>query len=56
MQAILIGIIERFEFAPPPEGIEIMRVPAGSMIPVIKGRAHEGTQLPLRITPLEVAQ
>jgi hypothetical protein len=51
MQAVLVGIIERFEFAPPPEGVEILRVPAGSMIPVIKGREREGTQLPLHITP-----
>ena len=52
MQAILIGIIEHFEFAPPPEGVEIMRVPAGSMIPMIRGQEGEGTQLPLRIRPL----
>ena len=52
LQATLVGLIERFDFSPPP-GIEIQGAPAGSMIPVIRGRASEGTQLPLVITPLE---
>jgi len=52
LQSTLSGLIEHFEFSPPP-GIEIQGAPAGSMIPVIRGRALEGTQLPLVITPLE---
>ncbi|KIM36515.1 hypothetical protein M413DRAFT_449068 [Hebeloma cylindrosporum] len=52
LQATLVGLIERFEFSPPP-GIEIQGAPAGNLIPVIRGRALEGRQLPLVITPLE---
>ncbi|KAF8900292.1 cytochrome P450 [Gymnopilus junonius] len=51
LQATLVGLIQHFEFSPPP-GIDIQGAPAGSMIPVIRGRAKEGTQLPLRISVL----
>ncbi|KAF8959165.1 cytochrome P450 [Flammula alnicola] len=52
LQATLVGLMEQFEFSPPP-GIEIQGAPAGSMIPVIRGRAREGTQLPLCISALD---
>ncbi|KAF5315025.1 hypothetical protein D9619_007490 [Psilocybe cf. subviscida] len=52
LQATLVGLIEHFQFAPV-QGIEIQGAPAGSMIPVIKGRETEGTQLPLCVTVIE---
>ncbi|KJA15630.1 hypothetical protein HYPSUDRAFT_194030 [Hypholoma sublateritium FD-334 SS-4] len=51
LQTTLVGLLEQFEFSPPP-GIEIQGAPAGSMIPVIRGRAREGTQLPLCLSVL----
>lgn len=52
MQAILVELIDSFVFAPPDKDIEIERKPAGIMIPMVKGRMHEGTQMPLRVSPV----
>ena len=54
LQSTLVGLIQHFEFSPVP-GIDIQGAPAGSMIPVIRGRAKEGTQLPLHISVLPSA-
>jgi hypothetical protein len=34
LQAILIELIENFEFSPPPGDIEIIRAPVGGMAPM----------------------
>ena len=51
MQAILVALIEEFEFSLPPTGkdedIEILRTPVGIMSPTIKGRPNDGVQMPL---------
>lgn len=52
LQAILVEMIENFEFSLP-KGVEILRLPAGIMIPMVKGRMHEGTQMPLNLTLVE---
>lgn len=50
MQAILTELIETFEFAKPKQGLDIMRVPAGIMVPMIRGKMHEGVQMPLQVS------
>lgn len=50
MQAILVELIETFEFSLPGDDIEIQRVSAGIMVPMVRGRMHEGTQMPLRVS------
>lgn len=34
MQAILVELVENFEFSPPPTNIEIIRAPSGVMTPM----------------------
>lgn len=46
---ILMELVEKFEFRLV-EGVDIMRVPAGAMIPMVRGRMHEGSQMPLHIS------
>lgn len=50
MQAILVDLIETFEFSLPADATEIQRVNAGLMVPMVRGRMFEGTQMPLRIS------
>ncbi|KIJ27600.1 hypothetical protein M422DRAFT_271203 [Sphaerobolus stellatus SS14] len=52
MQAILIEMLESFEFSPPPGDIEIILGPAGLMTPMIKGAKPRKSELPLTMTPL----
>ncbi|KAH7920396.1 cytochrome P450 [Leucogyrophana mollusca] len=51
MQAVLVELIERFDFQFP-EGVEIIRLNAGIMIPMVKGKMQEGAQVPLRVSLL----
>ncbi|KAE9410978.1 cytochrome P450 [Gymnopus androsaceus JB14] len=54
LQAILFGLLENFEFSPPPGGLnDIQRVPAGLMIPMKKNNWQEGVQMPLYIKARE---
>ncbi|KIP03776.1 hypothetical protein PHLGIDRAFT_31651 [Phlebiopsis gigantea 11061_1 CR5-6] len=50
MQAIVADLVENFKFSLPDEKPEIIRVPAGVMGPMVRGREHEGMLLPLRVT------
>jgi len=52
MQAILIELIENFEFSPPPGNVEIIRGPTGIMSPMVKGSTAGRTELPLTIKPV----
>lgn len=52
MQAIAVDLVENFQFSIPKEKPEIIRVPAGIMIPMVKEKMHEGTQMPLHVTAL----
>ena len=54
MQAILITLVENFEFSLPPEehNIEIVRKPLGVMSPMVKGRLDEGILMPLVVKAL----
>ncbi|KAF9034356.1 cytochrome P450 [Panaeolus papilionaceus] len=49
LQATLTALIDKFDFSPVP-GVEIIGAPAGSMIPIVKGRAHEGPQVPFHVS------
>ena len=42
-------LIEKFEFRPV-EGVDVMRVLAGAMIPMVRGKMHVGPQMPLYIS------
>jgi hypothetical protein len=48
MQALLTELIENFEFVSP--GLEIQRLPAGLMVPMVRGKMSEGTQMPLQVS------
>ncbi|OCH89199.1 PAH-inducible cytochrome P450 monooxygenase PC-PAH 1 [Obba rivulosa] len=50
MQAILVELLENFEFSIPDDKPEIQRVPAGLMVPMIRNKMHLGTQMPLKIS------
>ena len=56
MQAILVALIENFEFslpaAKPEDAPEILRMPVGLMSPMVNGRFHEGVLMPLKIKAL----
>jgi len=55
MQAILVALIENFEFSLPPkeQETEILRMPIGLMSPMVKGRMHEGILMPLTVRSLK---
>ncbi|KAI0826243.1 cytochrome P450 [Irpex lacteus] len=52
MQAILVALIENFEFSLPPTKTEIMRMPVGLMSPMVKDRFQEGVLMPLTVRAL----
>ncbi|GJJ11629.1 hypothetical protein Clacol_005865 [Clathrus columnatus] len=52
MQAILIELLENFEFSPSPGNVEIIRGSTGVMAPMVKGSTNGRTQLPVTLTPL----
>ena len=50
MQALAAELLDRFEFGLPKEHYEIVRVPAGLMIPLVKGKPELGSVMPLRVS------
>ncbi|KAF4605321.1 hypothetical protein EYR40_004105 [Pleurotus pulmonarius] len=52
LQALIVEAVENFKFVLP-KGVEIMRLPAGIMIPMVKGKMSEGTQMPLQVSLVE---
>ncbi|KAM5531332.1 hypothetical protein V8D89_014461 [Ganoderma adspersum] len=53
MQAILVELIEHFEFTIPEDKPEIIRFPAGIVAPLVKSEMHRGPQMPLRVSLLQ---
>ncbi|KAK0446574.1 cytochrome P450 [Desarmillaria tabescens] len=52
-QTIIANLILHFEFGLPEGGIEIMQFPGSpAVVPIVKGKAHLGSQLPLRVRAL----
>ncbi|KAF4593473.1 hypothetical protein EYR38_009188 [Pleurotus pulmonarius] len=52
LQALVVEMIENFTVSLP-DGVEISRLPAGMMIPVVKDKLDEGTQMPLVLSLVE---
>ena len=50
MQAILVELIEHFEFLVPEDKPEIVRFPAGLVTPLVKSDMQAGPQMPLRVS------
>ncbi len=54
MQALTAELLENFEFARPKEDYDIVRLPAGLMIPVVRGKLYElGSVMPLRVSVVQ---
>ncbi|PBK89331.1 cytochrome P450 [Armillaria gallica] len=54
MQTIRANLILNFEFSLPEGGVEILRFPGSpAVVPIVKGEAHLGSQLPLRVRALQ---
>lgn len=51
-QAILVELIENFQFSPPPGNVEIRRAATISTSPMIKGSDTGRTELPLSVKPV----
>ncbi|KAF8511881.1 cytochrome P450 [Hysterangium stoloniferum] len=52
MQAILIELVENFEFSPPPGDVKILRALAGLVTPVVEGSTDRRSRLPVTITSI----
>ncbi|KAK0186151.1 cytochrome P450 [Armillaria mellea] len=53
MQVLVTELLSKFEFSPSEEGLELLHFRgAQTLIPVVKGRIHEGEQVPLRVALL----
>ncbi|KAF8578114.1 PAH-inducible cytochrome P450 monooxygenase PC-PAH 1, partial [Ramaria rubella] len=52
IQAVLITLIENFEFSPPPNNPTIIRTVGMTTMSVVKGEETRGPQMPLTITPI----
>lgn len=50
MQALIVELIENFQFSLPAGGVDIQRSSAGFMIPLIRGKIEEGAQVPLTVS------
>ncbi|KAF9257231.1 cytochrome P450 [Marasmius fiardii PR-910] len=50
MQAVMTGLLERYEFSIPP-GVEIELGNPGLIVPSVKGKEKDGPQLPLKVRP-----
>ena len=50
MQALATELLERFEFGLPEEKYDIMRIPAGIMIPLVRDKMELGIAMPLRVS------
>ncbi len=53
MQVLITELLGKFEFSPSEEGLELLHLRAPQiLIPAVKGRIHEGEQVPLRVALL----
>ncbi|KAI0089032.1 cytochrome P450, partial [Irpex rosettiformis] len=52
MQAVLVALVENFEFSLPPTETEILRMPVSLMVPMVKNRLKEGVMMPLTVRAL----
>ncbi|KAK0486627.1 cytochrome P450 [Armillaria luteobubalina] len=55
LQSVVVELLSNFEFSIPKGALELQDAPAGiALIPIVPGRANEGPQVPLRVTPLSL--
>lgn len=54
IQAVLVELLENFEFTLPDSKPDIQRVPAGVTIPMIRNKTQLGSQMPLKIAPVKI--
>ncbi|KAF9265928.1 cytochrome P450 [Marasmius fiardii PR-910] len=48
VRAIIVGLLEAFEFSLPEGGLELQKLPGGGILhPMVRGKLHEGPSLPL---------
>ncbi|KAK0227596.1 cytochrome P450 [Armillaria fumosa] len=53
MQVLITELLGKFNFSPSEEGLELLHLPGPQiLIPAVKGRIHEGEQVPLRVALL----
>ncbi|KAK0207538.1 cytochrome P450 [Armillaria fumosa] len=53
LQSVVVELLSNFEFGIPKGAPELQDSPAGiALIPLVPGKANEGPQIPLRVTPL----
>ena len=50
MQALAVELLERFEFGLPEEKYDIIRLPAGLMVPLVRDKMELGTVMPLKVS------
>ena len=53
MQAVIVALIEKFEFSLPSTKNEILRMPVTLMSPMVKDKLDEGVMMPLLVRSLE---
>ena len=53
MQAILVELIEHFEFSIPEDKPRILRFPAGLVAPLVMEDMAAGPQMPLWVAPVQ---
>ncbi|KAL0572020.1 hypothetical protein V5O48_009941 [Marasmius crinis-equi] len=52
IRAIVVGLLEAFEFSLPEGGLELQKLPGGGILhPMVRGKLHEGPSLPLVVRP-----
>lgn len=49
MQAVVVTLIENFEFSLPEDGTEVLRMPVALMSPMVEGRLDDGVMMPLMV-------
>lgn len=50
MQTFLVALVSNFEFSSPDNAKRIIRHRSGSIVPMVEGEAHMGSQLPLKVS------
>jgi len=53
LQAILITLIQNFEFSPAPHNPVLLRALGPNLVPMVKGEEKRGSQLPMSISPVK---
>ncbi|KAK0214209.1 hypothetical protein IW262DRAFT_1409396, partial [Armillaria fumosa] len=53
LQSVIVELLSNFEFSIPKGAPELQDALAGiALIPIVPGKANEGPQVPLHVTPL----